>query len=74
MVHRPDLRHFVHQLGGVGEVFSHANAGEGRFNAAEFTTNISGGVRLEIPHVLLRRTSREVQDDAVLGGTKTFGA
>ena len=60
-------RQLVGMLGDPRHLVTNLDAGHDRIDRLELTANAVGGVRLHVPHVLLRRAAPEIDEDTGLG-------
>ena len=73
--HRTDDGKLVHHLRHQRELVSNTDSGDICRNLIKLATNLLGGIRLEIPHVLVRRTTRKenVDDSFVAAAGSLLG-
>ena len=61
--HRADDGKFVHHRGHLWEQFADFNTGNVRLNGIKFAPNLGRSLSLQIPHILMWRSTRKKDHD-----------
>jgi hypothetical protein len=63
VMHRSHKANVMHRARQLWQVFANLNVGSGRGNGTEFATDLTGSLRLHVPHVQLTGATEEKDKD-----------